>query len=61
MIECVGPRWLRNGIIMSMSGIMDNIKTVGMLKFVLRSFADDLLEIYPNATWPTANNLISST
>jgi len=41
-IECVGPRCSRNGIIRSMSGIMDNVRTKGMLISVFRSFADAL-------------------
>jgi acetone carboxylase gamma subunit len=60
IIECVGPRCLRNGINKSMSGMTDNIVIIGMLIFVLRNFAEALPEIYPNAKWPTANDLFSS-
>lgn len=45
---------------MSMSGITDSVRTTGMLSFVFSSFAEVLLEIYPNARWPTANDLFSS-
>ena len=64
MSECVGPRCLRvgmrNRMRMSMSGITDSVRTTGMLSFVFCSFAEVLLEIYPNARWPTANDLFSS-
>lgn len=59
-IECVGPRCSRNGITRSMSGIMDNAKTRGMLISVFRSFADALPRTYPRARWPTANDLFAS-
>lgn len=49
MIECVGPRWSRNGIRMSMSGITDSVSATGMLSFVFSSFAEVLLEMYPSA------------
>lgn len=45
---------------MSISGITDNTRTIGMWSFVFRSFADVLLAIYPNARWPTANDFLSS-
>jgi hypothetical protein len=59
-IECVGPRCSRNGIIRSTSGIADNMRIKGMLSSVFRSFAEALLEMYPKARWPTANDLLSS-
>lgn len=60
MIECVGPRCSINGMRMSMSGMTDSMRTTGMLSFVFSSFADVLLEMYPSARWPTANDLFSS-
>jgi len=64
MIECVGPRcssvgmsfWIR----MSESGMTDSVRARGMLMFIFSIFADVLPEIYPNARWPTANELGSS-
>ena len=44
---------------MSISGITDSIRTSGMLRCVFRSLAEVLLELYPNAKWPTANDLLS--
>lgn len=50
MIECVGPRCSMNGLKkMSMSGMTDSTRTTGMLRFVFSSFAEALLEMYPNA------------
>lgn len=49
MIECVGPRCSMNGISMSMSGMTDSVRATGMLSFVFSSFAEVLLEMYPNA------------
>ena len=45
---------------MSMSGTTDSVSTNGMLSFVFSSFAEVLLEMYPSARWPTANDLFSS-
>ena len=39
---------------MSASGIMDNVKMSGMLRFVLDSFEDALPRMYPRARCPTA-------
>ena len=43
-----------------MSGMTDSVRTAGMLSFVFSSFAEALLEMYPSARWPTANDLFSS-
>lgn len=63
-IECVGPLCLMAGMkvsmSMSISGITDSMRTIGMLSFVFRNFADVLLVIYPRARWPTANDFPSS-
>lgn len=60
MIECVGPRCSISGITMSMSDITDSVRANGMLRSVFSSFAETLLDMYPNARWPTANDLFSS-
>lgn len=60
IIECAGPLCWTNGISMSMSGITDSMRTMGMLRFVFSIFAVALLEMYPIAKWPTANDLFSS-
>jgi hypothetical protein len=39
---------------MSASGIMDNVKMSGMLRFVLSSFDEVLPRMYPRARCPTA-------
>jgi len=48
-IEWVSPLCSRNGINKSMSGMTDNIRIVGMLKFVFSTFEDVLLRMYPRA------------
>ena len=60
MTEWVGPRCSINGIKRSISGITESVRTNGMLSSVFNSFAEALLRIYPNARWPTANDLFSS-
>jgi hypothetical protein len=51
--EWVGPRCSRNGKRIrkriSMSGITDNVKAVGILNFVFSRYAEALLERYANA------------
>jgi len=64
IIECVGPRcssvgiseWIR----MSESGMTESVRASGTFRFVFSILADVLLEMYPNARWPTANDLFSS-
>lgn len=60
IMEWVGPRCWRNRIRRSMSGMTDSVRASGMLSFVLSSFAEVLLDMYPNARWPTANDLFTS-
>lgn len=60
MTEWVGPRCSINGIKRSMSGITESVRTKGMLSSVFSNFAEILLRMYPNARWPTANDLFSS-
>jgi hypothetical protein len=42
-----------------MSGMTDSVRASGMLSFVLSSFAELLLDRYPSARCPTANDLFS--
>lgn len=50
IIECVGPRCSMNEFKkMSMSGMTESVRATGMLRFVFNSFAEALLEMYPNA------------
>lgn len=60
IIECVGPRCSKVGMRMSMSGMTDSVRTMGMLIFVLRTFANALLKTYPSAKCPTANDSFPS-
>jgi hypothetical protein len=43
-----------------MSGMTDSVRTSGMFMSVFSSFAAALLDMYPRARWPTANDLFSS-
>ncbi|MDH5375484.1 MAG: hypothetical protein OEW95_06700 [Candidatus Bathyarchaeota archaeon] len=43
-----------------MSGMTERVRTSGMLSFVFSSFAEALLKMYPDARWPTANDVFSS-
>jgi hypothetical protein len=61
MSEWVGPRCSTNELKkMSTSGMTERVRTSGMLSFVFSSFDEALLKMYPDARWPTANDLLSS-
>jgi uncharacterized protein (DUF2225 family) len=60
-IEWVGPLcWMNLKKNRSMSGRTDKVRISGRLTLVLRSFAEVLPVMYPNAMCPTANELFSS-
>lgn len=59
IMEWVGPRCSRPGIIRSMSGIMEQKSMSGMFMSVFVSFDENLPAMYPHAKCPTTNMKLS--
>ncbi len=55
IMEWVGPRCSRPGIIRSMSGIMEQKSMSGMFILTFESFDENLPATYPHAKCPTEN------